>query len=500
VAWTDEGTTPMNGHGRSDGPIVPKKCANKALGAPDVAECMEGRGPVKGNLVWQNRERTQSRGNLQQALDRIRQAAEKDKEVRFTALWHHVYSEETLEQAYYGVKRDAGAGVDGETWKTYGEDLEGNLRDLSGRLKRGAYRARPVRRAYVPKRDGRQRPIGVPSLEDKVVQRATVQVLNAIYETMFKGFSYGFRPGRGAHDALDALSVGLERRKVNWVLDADIRGFFDTIDHEWMVKFVEHRIADHRVVRHIKKWLKAGVMEKGQWSGSETGTPQGGSISPLLANIYLHYVLDLWVAQWRRKQAKGEVILVRYADDFVVGFQYKQDAERFLEQLRSRLEQFGLHLHSEKTRLIEFGRYAEQDRNKRGYRKPETFEFLGFTHICSQNRKGKFCVLRQTSRKRMIAKLHEIKAQLKLWMHARVGAVGEWLNRVVAGYYRYFAVPRNLHALITFRQAVLRLWRQVLRRRSQKRPLSWKEHCDINGRWIPRPRVMHPYPGQRLRV
>jgi len=500
VARTDEGTTLMNGHGKSDGPVVPKKGGNKESGAPDSADRQEGRGPVKGNSDWQNRQGTQSPSSLQQALDRIRQVAEKDKEVRLTALWHHVYSEQALEEAYYGVKRDAGAGVDGETWKSYGEDLEGRLRDLSGRLRRGSYRARPVRRSYVQKRDGRQRPIGVPSLEDKIVQRATVQVLNAVYETMFKGYSYGFRPGRSAHNALDALTVGLERKKVNWVLDADIRGFFDTIDHECLVEFIERRIADRRVIRHVKKWLKAGVMEKGQWRESEMGTPQGGSISPLLANIYLHYVLDTWTTVWRKESATGEVIIVRYADDFVVGFQHKRDAERYLEQLRRRLEEFGLQLHPEKTRLIEFGRFASQNRASRGQGKPETFEFLGFTHCCGQTRKGKFCVLRRVSRNRMTAKLHEINERLHRWMHLGVQAVGEWLRAVIIGYYRYFAVPRNLPMLRKFRRILLGLWYQVLRRRSQKSRLKWKQHCRINGQWLPEPKVLHPYPDQRLRV
>jgi len=303
----------MNGHGKSDRPTVPMKSPNKA-GQPAV-EGMEGNGLAKGNLQQQNAPRTPSREGAHSALERVRQAARKDKKVRFTALLHHVYNVEALRAAYFSLKREAAPGVDGETWRHYGEALEENLQDLSGRLKRGAYRAKPVRRVYIPKADGRQRPLGVTALEDKLVQRATVEVLNAIYETDFLGFSYGFRPGRSQHNALDALYTGLLTRKVNWVLDIDIRGFFDAIEHEWLVKFVEHRIADRRVVRLIQKWLNAGVLEDGKRMRAEEGTPQGGSASPLLANIYLHYAFDLWMQAWRRKQASGDVIVVRFADD-----------------------------------------------------------------------------------------------------------------------------------------------------------------------------------------
>ena len=324
--------------------------------------------------------------DLQSALERIRQVACRDKGARFTALWHHVYNVDRLREAYFSLKRNAAPGVDGETWQHYGEDLEGNLQELCTRLKRGAYRAKPVRRVYIPKADGRQRPLGVTALEDKVVQRAVVKVLNAIYESDFLGFSYGFRPGRNPHNALDALYVGIMRKRVNWMLDADIRGFFDAIDHEWLMKFVEHRIADQRVLRHIKKWLNAGVMEDGKRTQAEKGTPQGGSVSPLLANVYLHYVFDLWVHQWRKRHARGEVIIVRFADDFTVGFQYREDAERFLEELRERFQRFHLELHPEKTRLMEFGRYAAENRKRRGEGKPESFDFLGITHTCDQDK------------------------------------------------------------------------------------------------------------------
>jgi group II intron reverse transcriptase/maturase len=398
------------------------------------------------------------------------------------------------------LKRNAAPGVDGQTWQEYGEDLEGNLKDLSTRLQRGAYRAKAVRRVYIPKPDGRQRPIGVTTLEDKIVQRATVEVLNAVYEADFKGFSYGFRPKRGAHNALDALTVGIERRKVNWVLDADIRGFFDTIGHEWLVKFVEHRIADRRVVRHIKKWLKAGVLEDGTWREADEGTPQGGSISPLLANIYLHYVFDLWADRWRRKHGTGDIIIVRYADDFVVGFQHRRDAERLQSELRERFRKFNLELHEDKTRLIEFGRYADSNRRKRGLGSPETFGFLGFTHSCGTTHNGKFCVLRQTMQKRLLAKLRVIKTELRRRMHDPVQKVGRWLGSVVTGHYRYYGVPRNSPALGIFHKAVIRLWYNVLRRRSQKARITWARLRGWVQLWVPYPRILHPYPDQRLRV
>lgn len=490
----------MNDRGKSDELVVPTKRANKGDGAPLPAESVEGRGSAKGNQVEQNRFRTLSRSDLQIALHRVRQAAKKDKRVRFTALWHHVCNVEHLREAYMDLKRNAAPGVDGQTWQQYGEDLEGNLKDLAKRLQRGAYRVKAVRRVYIPKPDGRQRPIGVTTLEDKIVQRATVEVLNAVYETDFKGFSYGFRPKRGAHNALDALTVGIEKRKVNWVLDADIRGFFDTIDHEWLMKFVEHRIADRRVVRHIKKWLKAGVLEDGTWRETDEGTPQGGSISPLLANIYLHYVFDLWADRWRRKEGTGDIIIVRYADDFVVGFQHRRDAERFQSELRERFRKFNLELHEDKTRLIEFGRYADTNRRKQGLGLPETFGFLGFTHICGRTRKGGFCVLRQTMRKRLQAKLRQVKTELRRRMHDPVRAVGKWLGSVVTGHYRYYGVPRNHAALGSFHKAIVRLWYNVLRRRSQKTRMTWARLCRWVRLWIPYPRILHPYPDQRLRV
>jgi RNA-directed DNA polymerase len=505
AAWpaleTGKGNTVMYGRGKSDKPIVPGKQANKGRGAPRPAESVEERGLAKGNAGQQNRTRTQSQQALQRALDRVRQVASRDREERFTALWHHVYNVDRLREAYLSLDRRAAAGVDGETWQAYGEDLEGKLRDLSERLKRGAYRAKPVRRVFIPKADGRQRPIGVPVLEDKIVQRAAVEVLNAVYEADFLGFSYGFRPGRNQHDALDALTVGIETKKVNWVLDADIRGFFDAIAHEWLVRFVEHRIADRRVLRHVKKWLNAGVLEDGRLKRPVEGTPQGGSISPLLANIYLHYALDLWAQQWRRRHGRGDMIIVRYADDFIVGFEHRSDAERFLHELEERLQKFGLELHPDKTRLLEFGRYAAERREKRGDGKPETFDFLGFTHICAKKRNGRFVVKRKTARKKRRSKLRELKNELRRRLHQRPHQVGVWLQSVLRGHYRYYGVPLNYAALKAIRYAVEWLWYRALCRRSQRKALNWTRMRERYSRkWLPRPRIHHPWPDQRLRA
>src|SRR5579859_8105191 len=488
-----------NEPGKSDRPAVPKKSSNKA-GQP-AAEGMEGRGLAKGNLPQQNASRTPSRKDAPSALERVRQAAGKDKKLRFTALLHHIYNLDTLRMAYFRLKKEAAPGMDGETWRHYGEELENNLQDLSERLKRGAYRAKPVRRVFIPKADGRQRPLGVTALEDKIVQRGAVEVLNAIYETDFLGFSYGFRPGRNQHQALDALYAGLLTRKVNWVLDVDVRGFFDSIDHEWLVKFVEHRIADQRVVRLIQKWLNAGVLEDGKRMRVEEGTPQGGSASPLLANIYLHYVFDLWALSWRQKHASGDVIVVRFADDVVVGFQSRSDAERFWKELGERFAKFRLELHPEKTRLLEFGPFAADNRKKRGQGKPETFNFLGFTHICAKKRSnGYFTVLRQTIRKRLQAKLSEVKAELRRRMHHPVPELGNWLRAVVGGHFRYYGVPMNAPALHLFRFQVGRLWHRALSRRSQNGRVLWDRMRRLIDRWLPPARVCHPYPLRRLGV
>ncbi|HOC69231.1 MAG: Group II intron-encoded protein LtrA [Candidatus Hydrogenedentes bacterium ADurb.Bin101] len=491
----------MNDDGKSDKLIVPKKDANKGRSYKPPAECLEGRGLTKGNQVEQTRFWTQGQVDLQHALDRIRAAARKDKKTRFTALWHHVYNVNRLRQAFQALKRNAAPGEDAVTWHDYEETLEDHLKDLSMRLQRGAYKARPVKRMYIPKPDGRERPIGITSLEDKIVQRATVEVLNGIYETDFLGFSYGFRPGRSQHKALDAVTVGLERRKINWVLDADIRGFFDTIDHDWMLRFMEHRIGDRRVQRHIKKWLKAGVLEDQVWRANEEGTPQGGVISPLLGNVYLHYAFDLWAQQWREQAARGDMIIIRYADDIIVGFQHRDEAEKFQGELRERLKKFNLQVNETKTRLIEFGRFAAQNRQARGEGKPETFNFLGFTHICGKTRRGKFCVLRITMAKKMHAKLEALTQEMRRRMHRAISDTGQWLRKVLQGHYQYYGVPRNIRALSTFRYQVLKIWKRMLRRRGDKKKrVTWEYMDRLAQQWLPRPRITQPYPNMRLKT
>jgi RNA-directed DNA polymerase len=462
------------------------------------AEVGEGRVRTKENIDQSNTGPTQSGKRVSQGLSGVRRRAKERKQERFTALLHHL-SVDLLRESFYALKREAAPGVDGVTWNEYETGLEDRLVDLHSRVHRGAYRAQPSRRVYIPKADGRQRPLGVAALEDKIVQQAVVTILNQIYEVDFKGFSYGFRPDRGPHRALDALTVGIQRKRVNWVLDADIRNFYDSLSHEWTLKFIAHRVADRRILRLIQKWLRAGISEDGQWSETKVGTPQGSVASPLIANVYLHYVFDLWVEAWRQKRAKGDVIVVRYADDLVVGFENRMEAERFLEAFRERLAQFGLELHAEKTRLIEFGRLAAQNRKQRGQGKPETFTFLGFTHYCGKRRKtGTFIVWRKTAKKRMTAKLRFIKAELRYRMHAPVASVGEWLRKVVSGYYRYHAVPGNLEQMRVFRRRLCRLWCRVLGRRSQKGTLPWDRLTPIFDRWIPVPRVLHPYPTQRF--
>src|ERR1022692_2799563 len=488
-------TTDMHVLEKSDCAVVPVNRPNKGRQLP--AEAGEGRAQMKENIDQPPMLPTQRGKGVSQGLDGVRNAARERKQERFTALLHHL-NIDLLRDSFYALKRQASPGVDGVTWREYEKGLEDRLTDLHSRVHRGAYRAQPSRRVFIPKADGRQRPLGVAALEDKVVQQAVVTILNAIYEEDFRGFSYGFRPGRGPHDALDALNVGLLRKRVNWILDADIRGFFDNMDHEWTMKFVAHRVADPRVLRLIHKWLKAGVSEDGAWSETKVGTPQGAVISPLLANAYLHYVFDLWVAAWREKVAKGEMIFVRYADDLVVGLQHRAEAERFLREFRERLAKFGLEVHPEKTRLIEFGRFARANRKQRGEGKPETFTFLGFTHHCGTNTKGHFVVWRQTAAKRMRAKLESIKQELRRRMHEAVRVVGEWLKRVVEGYYRYHAVPGNIATLSLFRERLCRFWRTVLRHRSQRRQPNWDRLRRAFQRWIPRPRTLHPYPDARF--
>jgi RNA-directed DNA polymerase len=421
----------------------------------------------------------------------------KDRETRFTALLHHV-SAERLRAAYRALSPRAAAGVDEVTWEAYGQELEANLQDLHARVQRGAYRAKPSRRVYIAKADGRLRPLGVAALEDKIVQRAVVEVLNAVYEADFLGFSYGFRPGRGPHDALDALVVGIERKKVNWVLDADFRDFFTSLDHAWLVRFLEHRIADTRVLRLIQKWLKAGVIEDGAWSASEEGSPQGATSSPLLANVYLHYVFDLWAQQWRRRHARGDVLIVRYADDVVLGFQHRSDAERFQRDLAQRLARFRLGLNAEKTRLIRCGRFAARQCRERGLGRPETFRFLGFTHYCATTKDGRFLLLRKTISKRMAAKLREVRALLMRRRHWPLEAQGRWLASVVLGHLAYYAVPGNIHQVEAFRAEVVRLWYGALRRRGQRHRLNWQRMRRHAERWLPPVRITHPWPDERF--
>jgi group II intron reverse transcriptase/maturase len=485
-----------NDQRKSDSLVLPTKLPNKTN---PVAEATEGRRLAKGNVGQQNMRRTQCRVSVPSALDRVRQAARKDRKVKFTALYHHL-TVERLSAAFHALKRNAAPGVDGVTWEQYAVNLQENLQELHARLHRGAYRAKPSRRVNIPKADGRLRPLGIASLEDKVVQRAVVEVLNCIYEADFLGFSYGFRPGRSQHQALDALAVAIRRRKVNWVLDADIRGFFDAISREWMVKFIEHRIADRRIVRLIQKWLSAGVTVQGQWARCELGTPQGATISPLLANIYLHYVLDLWVQHWRKKQARGDVIITRWADDFIVGFQYYRDAKQFLCELRERLRKFALELHPDKTRVLAFGRYAARERKTRGQGKPETFNFLGFTHICSKTQAGEFLLMRQTACERTRRKLQEVKVELRRRRHLSITEQGEWLQSVIRGHFAYYAVPTNGQPLNRFRSGVIRHWRHALRRRSQHSRITWLRMQRLTERWIPSVTIMHPWPDTRFDV
>jgi len=488
-------TAVMNGQGKSDGPVVPKKSPNKAGSA--AAEAMEGRGPAKGNTGQQNASRTQSRVDAPSELDRVRRRAITDKKVRFTTLFHHV-TLERLRDAYHALSRNAAAGVDGMTWSQYAANLEDSLQDLHARLHRGAYRAKPSRRVFIPKADGRLRPLGIATLEDKIVQRAVVEVLNAIYETDFIGFSYGFRPGRRAHDALDALATGIRWKKVSWVLDADIRGYFDSIDHDVLRKFLEHRIADRRMLRLIQKWLKAGTLQDGKWTQSTEGSPQGATISPLLANVFLHYVFDLWAQQWRKQQASGDMIVVRYADDFVVGFEKEADARRFLSELRDRFAKFELELHPDKTRVLRFGKFAAAQRRERGQRKPETFDFLGFTHVCGQAKNGGFMLLRRTTARRLRTKLREIGDALKRRRHAPIPEQGAWLQRVVRGYFAYHAVPTNVRRLDSFRTQVVRTWLRALRRRGQRDRTTWVRMGRLATRWVPLARAQHPLPELRF--
>jgi len=487
----------MHAREKSDSAVVAEKPSNKA-GQPG-AEAVERRAEAEGNAYQQSTRRAQNRESVSQALERIRQVARQRKKEKFTALFHHI-SIEHLREAYFELKKDAAPGVDGLTWRAYEADLERRLAGLHARLERGAYRALPSRRVYISKLDGRQRPLAVAALEDKIVQRAAIALLNAIYEREFLGFSYGFRPGRNQHDALDALIVGITSRKVNYIFDGDLRSFFDSVSQEWLVRFLKHRIADSRMIRLIQKWLKAGILEDGIVTVSDRGTGQGSVISPLLANIYLHYVFDLWAERWRRREAAGDMIIVRYADDLVVGFEHEGDAQRFWDAMRERLQKYSLSLHPEKTRLIEFGRRAATNRKQRGLGKPETFAFLGFTFICGKSRRGRFLLRRKSRGDRMRAKLKEIKAELRRRMHQPIPEQGKWLRQVVTGFFAYHAVPTNGRALCAFRYHITDLWRRTLRQRSQQDHTTWERITQLVDDFLPKPRVLHPWPNVRFAV
>jgi group II intron reverse transcriptase/maturase len=487
----------MHDHEKSDSVVVAKKPTNNADGP--AAESAERRTETKGKAIASTTRRTPSRESVSPGLDRLRQRAREHRNEKFSTLLHHI-DVELLSKAYHWLKRDAAAGVDGVTWQTYGVDLQAKLVDLHGRVHRGAYRAQPSRRRMIPKPDGRERPLGIASLEDKIVQRATVEVLNAIFEPEFLGFSYGFRPGRSQHDALDALWVGIDTMSVSWILDADIRSYFDTVDHEKLMQFLEERIGDRRVIRLIRKWLKAGVLEDGVLTATEIGVPQGSVISPLLSNLYLHHVFDIWAHQWRQAPGRGRMIIVRYADDQVCGFEREADARAFLADLKVRMEIYGLSLHPEKTRLIEFGRSAAESRASRGLGKPETFTFLGFTHICGKSRRGKFLLVRKSRRDRMRNKLREVKDQLRRRINASIPDLGRWLGQVVRGYFAYHAIPGNSRSLNAFRHFVTIAWLRTLKRRSQRARMTLEMVRRLAGEWLPMPRILHPWPNIRFAV
>jgi group II intron reverse transcriptase/maturase len=487
----------MHGPEESDSVIVAVKPTNKAESS--VAEPVEPRTETKGNADQQSTRRAQDRGSVSQALERVRKVARQRKKERFTSLLHHV-DPTMLRTAFYAMKRDAAPGVDGMTWKTYERDLDCRIEELHARVKSGAYRALPSRRSYIPKEDGSKRPLAVAALEDKIVQRAVAAVLSAIHEEDFLGFSYGFRPKRSQHDALDALIVGISSKKVNYILDADIRSFFTEVSQQWVVRFLEHRIGDTRILRLVQKWLRAGVLEDGIVTIEEKGTGQGSVISPLLANVYLHYVFDLWAERWRRREATGDMIMVRYADDIVVGFQHERDARRFWDAMRDRLREFSLSLHPEKTRLIEFGRFAAQNCKRRGRSKPETFKFLGFVLICDKSRRGDFQVRRKSRQDRMRAKLREIKEALRQRINRPIPETGKWLAHVVSGYFAYHAVPTNGLALSAFRYHVLVLWHRQLSRRSQRARVLWTRMTKLADEFLPKPQLLHQWPNVRFAV
>ncbi|WP_368736113.1 group II intron reverse transcriptase/maturase [Mycoavidus sp. SF9855] len=487
----------MHGHEKSDSAIVAMKPANKA--ATKAAERAEPRAGTKRNMSQTHTCRAQNRGSVSQGLERVRELAKRHKKMRFTTLLHHL-TVDRLREAFYALKRKAAPGVDGTRWQDYEAGLEEHLQTLHKRVHTGSYRAQPVLRRYIPKSDGNLRPLGIAALEDKLVQSVMVDILNAIYEEDFLGFSYGFRPGRSQHDALDAVAAAIQQRPVNWILDADIRNFFDSVNRKWLIRFVEHRVADPRVIRLISKWLEAGVLDKGQLLVVQTGTPQGSVISPLLANIYLHYVFDIWVNSWRHRCPRGQVIVSRYADDTVLGFQYEEDALLLKQALEQRLEKFDLMLHPKKTRLLEFGRYATERRQRKGLGKPETFTYLGFTHISGTSRSGAFQLKRSSRKDRMRAKLQQVKEQMRRRMHELIASQGRWLAQVVRGYFAYHAVPTNMKALRAFRHSIMHLWRRTLRRRSQKDNMTWQRIQRLANEWLPQPRILHEWPDRRFAV
>lgn len=427
----------------------------------------EGRPRPERNRGGSARDRTQGRGSLPAKLALVNEAARRSRQTRFTALLHHV-DDEALLRAFRRQRRAASAGVDGVTVADYEQNLDANIRDLCDRVHAGRYRPQPVRRTTIPKADGGQRPLGIPTLEDKIVQGAVAEMLSAIYEVDFLGFSYGFRPGRNPHQALDSLQTALMKERINWVLDADIRSFFDSVDHEWMLRMLAHRVADPRVLRLVRQWLRAGVIDGGTWQANDEGTPQGAGISPLLSNIFLHYVLDLWAHKWRRQEARGRVIVVRYADDFVMGFEHENDARRMMAALKERLAGFRLALHEDKTRLLMFGRFAAERRAERKLGRPETFDFLGFTHHCDKTLNGRFIVRRKTQRKRMIRKLKEMRLEMRRRMHIPITDQWQWLSAVLRGHYGYYGLSGNYRAMKHFLQEVEQIWQRTLARRSQK--------------------------------
>jgi len=506
------GTSSMGGrHGRegksrnpqqsfeeSDTRIVPtcKKSANTRV---TPVESMEGRRVTNGKFASRNAPRAQDRPSAPTELERIGMRAKQKNGERFTNLLSHI-KVPLLREAYALLSKNAAPGVDGVTWRNYGENLDARLRDLQDRVHRGNYHPQPARRVFIPKGDGRMRPLGIPALEDKIVQQAARMLLEPIYEREFLGFSYGFRPGRSQHKALDALAVAI-MRKVSWVLDADIRSFYDTIDHEWMRKFIEHKIADRRMVRLLMKWLHAGVMENGELRKVEEGTPQGGGISPLLSNIYLHYALDLWVQQWRKRTARGEVYVVRYADDLVMGFQFEQDARAMSTAMAERLAKFGLELHPEKTRVLRFGRYAHKDCGRDGQARPATFDFLGFTHIAGQKRQGGFQLQCRTSRKKRAAKMAMLRVEMRRRQHDPPAMQHQWLCSVIRGHCNYYGVPTNAKALASFRRDVERAWHRQLQRRSQRARWTVERIKRFESRYpLPATRIVHPWPEKRFAI